>query len=341
MRILLVDHSCHKHTRSFAFLQRLLAERLSVEVFYYEKHNRCRIPKAVSDGADWIVFLEFLPWRFRLGVPGKKCLFVPMYDNEWGSIWQWRRIACSGMHVLSFSKHVTEHAKACGVANLLEVQYAVDPSRFVDMRGDPRRLLLWERGDVSVDTVKSLFAPEDLEEVLILRHPEDDLRHGEISAGDRALYHVRVAEVGFLPPDEYQELLRPCGLVLAPRFKEGIGMFFLEAMAMGKVVIAHDDATMNEAIKHGRNGWLADLRHPARVDASALRHIHATGFDRESAFRSWERDCKRIAAFLDAPEAAPMKSTANLGQALRFVLYLFEGAKMRLCGKKKTEGVPS
>ncbi len=325
-RILLVDHVVHKTTGSFAFFRNLLATRHKVDVFYYERPYRVRLPKDRIAWADWVVFWEFLPWRYRLGVPGKKCLFVPMYDNEWGSVWQWRRIARSGMHVLSFSRRVSKHARACGVGNLLDVQFALDPARFPDMRGNPRKLLLWERGDVSFATVKSLFSPNDLDEVLVLRHPEEKLRHAAVSAEDAARYHVRIVETGFLPEAEYRELMCGPGLVLAPRFKEGIGMSFLEAMAMGKVVIAHNDATMNEVICSGENGWLADLRHPTRLDASALRALHARGFDRITPFAQWRKDEARILDYLDSATETfrPVRSP------YLYARYLWEGLSMRL-----------
>ena len=138
---------------------------------------------------------------------------------------------------------------------------------------------------------------------------------------------MRIVETGFLPADEYRKLIRGPGLVLAPRFKEGIGMSFLEAMAMGKVVIAHNDATMDEAIEHSRNGWLADLHQPTRLDAAALRRLHAMGFSIEAAYRRWLNDAERILAYLDAPDREPFRPVRSPWMYGR---YLLEGACMRL-----------
>lgn len=326
-RILFIDHEMHRTTGSFRFLERLLRERYEVETYYYARHGHCHPPQKLVEAADWIVFLEFLPWRYRMGVPRKKCLFVPMYDNEWGSRWQWTRIARSRMHVLSFCERVTKHARACGVRNVLDVRYAPDPARFCEMRGDPRKLLLWERGSVTFETVKALFAPEALDEVLVLRHPEEALAHTAISADDAARYHVRVVETGFLPEAEYKALLRGPGLVLAPRLKEGIGMAFLEAMAMGKVVIAHNDATMDEAIQEGVNGVLVDMRHPTRLDAETLRRLHAKGFSMETQYARWQDDAQRLLAYLQAPERETFRPVRN---PFLFALYVGEGFSFRL-----------
>ena len=44
MRILLVDHVCHKTTKSFVFFAALLRRRFEVETFYYDQAYRVRIP---------------------------------------------------------------------------------------------------------------------------------------------------------------------------------------------------------------------------------------------------------------------------------------------------------
>ncbi len=335
MNILFIDHACHKLTKSFSFLNRLFAEHFTTETFYYEKHGECKIPPDKIQQADWIVFLEFLPWRFRLGIPGKKCLFVPMYDNEWGSVWQWLRIANANMQVLSFSEHVTRHALKCGVKkeNLLSVQFAPDPHAHQNMRGDPKKLLLWERGDFSFEIVKKLFAPDDLSKVLILRHPEENLNRNEISEEDKIAYHVTIQEIGFLPKKEYKKLLAEYGLVIAPRCKEGIGMAFLEAMAMGKVVIAHNDATMNEVIEHDVNGYLSDLRNPTPISHADLCRIHAKMPNFTPKYERWQNDRERIIQFLQTSDTVMQSPYAPM-QIFRFFNYLIEGLIMRLKSRK-------
>ena len=103
-------------------------------------------------------------------------------------------------------------------------------------------------------------------------------------------------------------------------------MSFLEAMAMGKVVIAHDDATMNEDIRTGENGWLTDLRHPSRLDAVALRALHSRGFDRAAPFAQWRKDEIRILDYLDSA-TEPFRPVRS---PYLYVRYLWEGLSMRL-----------
>ena len=231
MKWLFIDHEYHKRTGSAKFFLDILRKSFVVDEHYYDRYYRTRVEKVVAD-YDGVIIWEFPLSRNNFFFRGKRNVFVPMYDNEWASYWQWKRIAWSGMGVISFCDKVTAHAKRCGVKNILDVRYFPNPSDFPQKKGESKRVFLWERGDISEDTVKKLFPPE-------LGYTFD------VKKGDE-----------FLSCEEYLSRIAACEIVVAPRRKEGIGMAFLEAMAMGKCVVAHNDATMNEYIKDGVNGIL-------------------------------------------------------------------------------------
>ena len=116
MKLLFIDHECHRKTRSTEFLMEILRKSFSVMAHYYSQHYRTGAAQKVSD-CDAVVVVEFPVSRRKFFVVGKKNIFVPMYDNEWNSFWQWKRIAWSGMCVLSF----------CGkVSALVHVDEAID-----------------------------------------------------------------------------------------------------------------------------------------------------------------------------------------------------------------------
>lgn len=308
MKILFVDHVCHKKTRSADFFVSILRRRHEVVEFGYERFYRCQLPAPEVEKADILVFWEFLPSRFALGVPGKRCVFVPMFDNEWGSNWQWRRLARAGMNVISFCRAVTSHAQRCGVQTLLDVQFAFDPSQFENLRGNPRVALFWNRGAVDSETVRTMFAPGALDKLIVYDQ--------------------------FMPRDQYLEMIREVGIYVAPRFSEGIGMSFLEPLAMGKCVVAHDAPTMNEYIRDGVNGLLRDLRAPRQITADDVAKV--LDHTQESAaalYRRWHEDEGRILEFIaEAARRPPLKSPWTLRSILAFVLYWLEGAKMRIFG---------
>ena len=72
----------------------------------------------------------------------------------------------------------------------------------------------------------------------------------------------------------YDEALRQAGIYFAPRLYEGIGMSFLEAMAMGKASGRPDNPTMNEYLTHNVNGYLFDPEDPRPI---ALTHFREMG----------------------------------------------------------------
>lgn len=328
MRILLVDHACHKTTKSFDFFAALLRRAFEVETFYYDQAYHVRIPADKVAWADAIVYLEFLPSRFRIAEPGKRCVFVPMYDNEWGSRWQWRRIADSEMAVLSFCGRISEHARRCGVKNLLDVRFALPPS---PAPGNPRVAVLWDRGQIGVNHVRKLFAPDDLDKLMVVRRPEPGQSPEPIPEAFREAYHVELHEGDFLPDAEYRALLSEPGIYIAPRFKEGIGMTFLEALAAGKLVVAHRDATMDESIEDGVDGRLVDMRTPGRV---ALPETPVeTRLERaRQRHERWKEDEERILVFFRAAEdhLPPCKGARSPRSVLRYVLFAVEGILFRL-----------
>lgn len=334
MNILLIDHECHRRTKSADFFCGLLESEHSIDVFYYGRHYDCNPPKAKVDWADVVVFWEFIPYRFRLGIAGKPCVFVPMYDNEWASVGLWRRLALLGMNVISFSERVTDHARRCGIKDILSVKYAPSIDDIPLMPGNPRVVALWERGAVSFETIKKLFRPEQADKVLLMRRAEENIRYAQISKEDMYSYKVEIHESGFLPEDEYRKILEEPGVYIAPRLKEGIGMSFLEQMAMGKCVIAHNDSTMDEYITEGDNGLLVDMRNPRPIGSEEIGVVRSNARKSIAAlYERWEGDKKDILHFFSRLDASKrLRSPWNMKSILWYVWYFIEGALFSLRG---------
>ena len=302
MKLLFIDHECHKRTRSAEFFLDVLRNDFNIDEHYYSKCYDTNSDKKAAL-CDIAVIWEFPISRRRFFFSGKRNVFVPMYDNEWASFWQWKRIAWSGMGVISFCEKVSKHARKCGVKNILDVRYFPDPVLLPQEHGDPKRVFLWERGRICRNTAETLFPPSE-------GYALDIKRDGETM--DRDAYLARMSK---------------CGIVIAPREKEGIGMAFLEAMAMGKCVVANDDATMNEYIKNGENGIIfsADNLQPISLESlsSAISGVGAS-VDRMRA--RWLADSKKINGFIKELEPCRPSLLNRAKIALAYPLYLLEGA---------------
>ena len=301
MKLLFIDHECHKKTRSAEFFLDVLRKAFDVEEHYYSKYYRTG-SKSLAKDCDVAVIWEFPISRWKFFFHGKRNVFVPMYDNEWGSYWQWKRIAWSGMGVISFCDKVTEHARRCGVKNILDLRYFPDPAGLPQAKGDSKRVFLWERGEIDRSVAEILFPPSE-------GYVLDVKRAGEL-----------------LDRDAYLERMSKCGIVIAPRRKEGIGMAFLEAMAMGKCVVANDDATMNEYIKDGENGILFSGDEPTPISEDKIARVRANVAGSAAKLRAqWLCDAAKINEFLFKQQPCAPSFANRLKIALSCPFFLAEG----------------
>lgn len=306
MKWLFIDHEYHKRTGSAKFFLDIVRKFFKVDEHYYRHYYRTQAEKVAAD-YDGVIIWEFPISRNKFFFHSKKNVFVPMYDNEWASYWQWKRIAWSGMGVISFCDKVTAHAKRCGVKNILAVRYFPNPSDFPHEEGESKRVFLWERGDISEDTAKKLFPPE-------LGYTFDVKKWNE-----------------FLSREEYLSRIAACEIVVAPRRKEGIGMAFLEAMAMGKCVAAHNDATMNEYIKDGVNGILFDADRPTAITESQVLSVRSNIHEsKDQLYGVWSDDMKKISDFIFAQKSCDPSLLNRVKISLSYPMFLIEGVWYRL-----------
>jgi glycosyltransferase involved in cell wall biosynthesis len=131
---------------------------------------------------------------------------------------------------------------------------------------------------------------------------------------------------------EYRAELARANVFFAPRPSEGIGLSFLEALALGQCVAAPDGPTMNEYITDGVNGLLYDPRSPRPLDFSKAKDL---GFaSRESCIegrKRWLAAKDDIRRFLEeparggySPKAHPIIATrGRLVARLRYIPGLF------------------
>lgn len=303
LRVLIVDHVAHRKTQSSNFFIELLRSRFQVEVFYYDQTYHVDAGKQI-ERADVVVWFEFLPARFRIFAPQKKNVFVPMYDNEWGSWWQWKRIAWSGMGVVSFCEKVTRHARRCGVTNIIDVKFFLDPNNFKDMEGDPRKVLFWDRGSISESVARRLFEGLDVE---------------------------FIRKTSFLPRTEYLEFIRNVGTIVAPRLTEGIGMPVVEAMAMGKCVVANDDATMNEYVADGETGLLFSASCPKPLSFDSILRVRSkVKMAARSFYERWKTDRNMILDFIQAQTKCDPTLLGRCKLVCSYLLFVGEGILYRL-----------
>ena len=231
-----MDYETHKASGSSAFFVDLLRRRFDVDhVFVRSKHSPEMPERVHVAGYDCVVCWQVMPSNMRAWSYGKPLVYVPMYDGETGNILRWMRNRLQGIRAISFCRAESVILKKAGI-DPLEVAYF--PPVGERMPGDLRKVFFWERGGIKADEVRRMFPSELGFEVVV--------RDATIKEGDAARR-------------SYLTAMSECGVFVAPRRLEGIGLGFLEAMAMGKCIIANDAPTMNEYIASGKNGVLVNV----------------------------------------------------------------------------------
>jgi glycosyltransferase involved in cell wall biosynthesis len=116
-------------------------------------------------------------------------------------------------------------------------------------------------------------------------------------------------------------------LYFAPRLREGIGLAFLEAMAMGLLVVAPARPTMTEYLTPGVNGLLYE---PAALQPLDLTHHAAMGAraraDAAEGFAAFSRDWPTILEFIAAPPRRRASAGRRTLEAARNFARRFLGA---------------
>jgi glycosyltransferase involved in cell wall biosynthesis len=97
---------------------------------------------------------------------------------------------------------------------------------------------------------------------------------------------------GLLPPKEYRNLLRSVDLLIMPSLEETFGIVYLEAMALGKPIVAAKTGAVPEIVKDGRNGILVQL---ASEDiAAALLRLYTNKDLAENMGKNNSRDAMKF-----------------------------------------------
>ena len=235
-RVLFIDCESHKATGSSNFFAELLRRRFDVDHVFVRNKYSPKMPKRARVAEyDCVVCWQVAPTNMRALSYGKPLVYVPMYDGETGNIAKWMRSHLQGVRTISFCRAESAILKKAGL-DPLDVAYYPPVGERIE--GDPKKVFFWERDGIRADDVRRMFPQGSGFEVVV--------RNAAAKEGEDARR-------------SYLKAMSKCGVFVAPRRLEGIGLGFLEAMAMGKCVVANDAPTMNEYIANGKNGILVDI----------------------------------------------------------------------------------
>lgn len=308
-RILFVDLEIHKNTGSANFFVDLLRRKFDVDICYITSRKDPRIPDRGSvQKYDAVIYWQASPSNMCAMSYDKPSIYVPMYDGESFNVFNWKQRNNAGAMAICFCEKEADFLSKAGFAPLRVKYY---PKIKCLASGNPRKLFFWDRiqkilharGHASFLTLKRLFRTGDLDEIVV----RCSKRRSElVSEVDKRDYKITIIPAEkHLSQEEYFAIYSDCGIFSTSRASEGIGMGFLEAMAMGKCVIVNNDATFNEYVRDGISGILIDYRNPD-VSREKVEKADIAAIQREAYYQSlegrrkWEEEYEpRILSFIE------------------------------------------
>jgi glycosyltransferase involved in cell wall biosynthesis len=318
-----IDHEFHKKTRSTEFLRKMLSSSFTIQNYWI---NPWGDNKSISTEEmnihEYVFYFQRISPLSELKKINGKISWAQMYDSANFDYFYWKNLSyLPSFKILAFSKKIHAQCKKFGIESL-SLTYYMDPTLYdFKIPENGRHVFFWYRGSISWKVVRELLDPDQIDSVLYISNPDPNYKKEEISEKDKKLFNMTILQSDFSSQEQYLTLVSKANIFISPRKREGIGMSFIEALAMGQCVIAHNDGTMNEYIVHGKNGYLFNANNPKRIDLSHHITVRNNSVqDAQKGYLSWLESVNKIIPFLHAP--SPKISHSFLERMLFEKLYL-------------------
>jgi glycosyltransferase involved in cell wall biosynthesis len=315
-KVAFVGHSFHEKTGSTLFFIDLLKKHFDVEVILNDSWATGTLPKVehLDDSYETVVLFQLVTEELLSAISARNIVYIPMADyiiyridtrNSGPLSWRpysfWEMLSRREVKVLNFSESINRLCVNLGIQSKF-VQYYPLPAENPDFK-DEISVFYWERDDsITPMTVKALIGSSAKALHHHRAHDPGQSRNAEVRDANPFGEMLVTTSSWFDGKEDYLRKVAEKTLYIAPRRIEGIGMSFLEAMAMGKAVIAPDYPTMNEYIRHGRNGYLFDLQRPGLVDFGNVTEVRRNAYESVVAGRErWIKQSEEIVDWICQP----------------------------------------
>jgi len=276
--IAFIGRVAHQKTGSDQFLLNVLEDYAEVTLFRCEQMKVENLVKNINNLSPQLIIFYQLPPSISKHLMRFKCknfVWVPMWDG-FKTLNLKKRFAFRHYHVrvLCFSRKVYDYTSSIDL-NAEYFQYFPElrVTRRTLRKKPPYTILLWQRDlAIGLEQLVNVVGEKNIGKVILKGDFQNAMEE----------YSFAIEPVtGWLKSDDYLSLLDEIDFYFAPRFQEGIGFSFLEALARGIPVIGHDDATMNEYLVDGINSLLFDknfnflskLTNPAQLQYALIDNV--------------------------------------------------------------------
>lgn len=325
-KVAFIAHSYHKKTHSYDFIVDYLKEFFEVDILFEEewKTGKKFEWENFDDSYKAVVIFQMFPDTKEEfdKIKNKNIIYMPMYDHVVG-YWNFSKwYLCKNAKIVSFSSTLHKMLTRWGF-NSTYIQYFIEPKEFCP--GNIDEVFFWQRiSKININTLKKIFSNQD---VKLHIHKAIDPGHKFVcpTKDDEEKFKITYSE-WFDTKAQMQDFIKTKGIYVAPRFSEGIGMSFLEAIAQGKVVIANNQPTMNEYIKNGKTGFLCNFKFPKRIKLKNLQEIQKNTYQYAlKGYGNWLVDRKKIIDLINMPYK---ENDLNLWTKICMPFLLFDRKKI-------------
>lgn len=300
-QLLYIGHKYHHKTKSTAFLKDLFKTKYDLTVFDFDMdQDDYQVFENLKGAVYDLVVLFQLPLdlkRLKKFIHTKGFVFFPMYDGVEGADFNfWYQY--QDAKIINFSKTLHEKLLSFGLDSHY-IQYFSKPIE-KPLFKDGQNVYFWQRvTDINLPLIEKLFQNIPVQKLHI--HKALDPNHQFKNATNKLNATFEYSE-WYDDKDDMIRDMQEAGIYIAPRITEGIGMSFLEAMAMGKCVVANNKPTMNEYITDGETGILYDLNHIEPLKAFNAYEIGQKAYAFiQKGYQQWEKEKSNILVWMDEP----------------------------------------
>lgn len=302
-KALFIGHQYHTKTKSSDFMIELLSREYDVTIFNFDPYQdniETHFNPLAGTAFDVVILWQIAPDMaiIKRLINSENFIFFPMYDACYAApdkFWYGYR----DVKIISFSQTLYKQLQEKGLS-VDYIQYFPKPAaKFLP--GDNTSIFFWQRvSEINLQTIRRVLRNKsDLQKVHI--HQAIDPGH-KVSANDgNSPYQIEYS-TWYEQKEDMLKDINKSQMYMAPRIYEGIGMSFLEAMAMGRCVIAPDNPTMNEYIVHSETGFLYDFSEPQRIRLGNVREIQKNAYEYiKKGYQKWEKDKSKILDVIESP----------------------------------------
>lgn len=307
-KILFIGHYYHKSTGSSAFFQDLLRSEYELTLFSLDPEGDSEwnvLAELCLDDYDCVLLwqIDYLASYFlRRGV---RTIVCPMYDAS-GILDRAHWQAMAGALIICFSLELHYKVQSAGVSSLYIRYFPEKPAFLAQSRSNDDhmagitssldenkdskglRVFFWERlpdTALNLSSVIKILSGLPVSHLHVHQAADPGRKPSLMPAHDQYLIS---SSTWFESKDDYLRAIQDSDIYIAPRFSEGIGMGFLEAMNLGCCVVANDMTTHNEYISNWKNGILVDFVSPGEAVISATAEsVRSMGHQAQTDAEAW------------------------------------------------------